>query len=87
MSDQGFNTNGQTWLRGYQTTDATGLATFTTIVPGWYSGRAIHIHFKVRTSPGATSDSIYNQTGGQTLLTLAPAGDGYSASIGIGIQA
>ena len=33
------------------------------------------------------ADDIYNQTGGQTLLTLAQAGDGYSATIGIGIQA
>jgi protocatechuate 3,4-dioxygenase beta subunit len=23
--------------------------TFTTIYPGWYTGRAVHIHFKVRT--------------------------------------
>jgi protocatechuate 3,4-dioxygenase beta subunit len=41
-------TVGQTWLRGFQTTDANGLASFTTIYPGWYSGRAVHIHFKVR---------------------------------------
>ena len=41
-------TVGQNWLRGYQTTDANGLVTFTTIYPGWYSGRAVHIHFKVR---------------------------------------
>jgi protocatechuate 3,4-dioxygenase beta subunit len=55
VTDQGFNTVGQNWLRGYQVTDANGVATFTTIYPGWYSGRAVHIHFKVRTSPGATS--------------------------------
>jgi protocatechuate 3,4-dioxygenase beta subunit len=48
-SDEAANgTQGQDWLRGYQTTDANGLATFTTIYPGWYSGRAVHIHFKVR---------------------------------------
>lgn len=35
-------------MRGYQTTDAEGKVKFTTIYPGWYSGRAIHIHFKVR---------------------------------------
>jgi hypothetical protein len=44
------NTVGQTWLRGFQTTDADGKATFTTVYPGWYSGRAVHIHFKVRSS-------------------------------------
>jgi len=41
------NTVGQTWLRGYQLTDANGEAHFTTIFPGWYSGRVCHIHFQV----------------------------------------
>lgn len=36
-------------LRGYQVTDADGMVTFRTIYPGWYPGRTIHIHFKVRT--------------------------------------
>ena len=36
-----------TYLRGIQTTDANGLATFTTIYPGWYQGRATHIHVEV----------------------------------------
>jgi len=39
---------GQNFLRGYQTTDASGMASFTTIYPGWYTGRAVHIHVKVR---------------------------------------
>lgn len=47
VTDPGFNTSEQTWLRGAQVTDANGVATFTTIYPGWYSGRAVHIHFKV----------------------------------------
>ena len=45
---QGFDTVGQKFLRGYQVTDANGLAHFTTIYPGAYPGRAVHIHFKVR---------------------------------------
>jgi protocatechuate 3,4-dioxygenase beta subunit len=36
-----------TFLRGIQLTDASGTAEFTTIYPGWYSGRAVHIHLKV----------------------------------------
>lgn len=36
------------WFRGLQTTDADGMATFDTCLPGWYSGRAVHIHFQVR---------------------------------------
>ena len=45
----GFDTTGQKFCRGYQITDETGVARFTTIYPGWYQGRAVHIHFKVRT--------------------------------------
>jgi protocatechuate 3,4-dioxygenase beta subunit len=35
------------FLRGLQITDTQGLAEFATLYPGWYSGRAIHIHLKV----------------------------------------
>ena len=37
----------QTYLRGIQTTNAGGEVTFTTIYPGWYQGRATHIHAEV----------------------------------------
>jgi len=37
----------QTYLRGIQTTDANGQVVFTTIYPGWYQGRATHIHVEV----------------------------------------
>jgi protocatechuate 3,4-dioxygenase beta subunit len=46
---------GHDFLRGYQHTDANGRATITTIYPGWYQGRAVHIHFKIRTDPAAAS--------------------------------
>lgn len=36
------------WFRGVQTTGADGKVFFDTCFPGWYSGRAIHIHFQVR---------------------------------------
>ena len=57
-TDPSFNTKGQKFLRGYQLTDATGRAAFTTIYPGWYRGRAVHIHFKIRTTAanGAVAD-------------------------------
>lgn len=51
--DPGFDTTGQKWLRGYQITDAQGVAEFTTIYPGWYSGRTVHIHFKIRLDPAS----------------------------------
>jgi protocatechuate 3,4-dioxygenase beta subunit len=47
----GVSGNTGNFLRGVQRTDANGAATITTIYPGWYSGRAVHIHFKVRTDP------------------------------------
>jgi hypothetical protein len=40
-------TAGKTYLRGVQVTDEHGVAQFRTIYPGWYQGRAIHIHMKV----------------------------------------
>jgi protocatechuate 3,4-dioxygenase beta subunit len=34
------------FLRGVQMTDSAGLVRFTTIYPGWYSGRITHVHFR-----------------------------------------
>ena len=56
------NTKGQTFLRGYQITGvdgASGQVGFTTIWPGWYSGRAIHIHVRVRTYDGSVVATNY----------------------------
>ena len=50
VQDPGGATLGKKFLRGYQTTDADGLARFTTIYPGAYRGRAVHIHFKIRSA-------------------------------------
>jgi protocatechuate 3,4-dioxygenase beta subunit len=54
-SDPSFDTKGKKFLRGYQVTDANGIVQFTTIYPGWYQGRAVHIHFKIRTDPGSNT--------------------------------
>ena len=40
--------SGETFLRGSQITAANGMVQFESIYPGWYPGRAVHIHFKVR---------------------------------------
>jgi protocatechuate 3,4-dioxygenase beta subunit len=45
------------FLRGVQLTDASGRAEFTTVYPGWYSGRAIHIHVKAHI--GGQSEEKY----------------------------
>jgi len=51
VQDAGFDTSDLKFLRGYQITDEAGKTEFTTIYPGWYSGRTVHIHFKIRTDP------------------------------------
>jgi len=50
--DMRLNTRGAKFLRGFQKTDAQGRVRFTTIYPGAYPGRAVHIHFKVRANSG-----------------------------------
>jgi protocatechuate 3,4-dioxygenase beta subunit len=59
VRDPGFNTLGQRFLRGYQITDSRGDVRFQTIYPGWYSGRTVHIHFKIRTDPGAERGLVF----------------------------
>jgi uncharacterized protein (TIGR03437 family) len=55
VSGQGNPNNlGQKFLRGYQITDSNGTVEFTTIYPGWYPGRTVHLHYKVRLLAGAT---------------------------------
>jgi protocatechuate 3,4-dioxygenase beta subunit len=56
----GFDTRGKKFLRGYQTTDANGVAEFLTIYPGWYEGRAVHIHFKIRNDPASRRAQEFN---------------------------
>lgn len=53
VRDPRFDSTGKKFLRGYQVADAAGAVAFTTIYPGWYQGRAVHIHFKVRSAPAA----------------------------------
>lgn len=57
-TEVGFQTTGLKFLRGYQMSDAGGQARFTTIYPGWYPGRTVHVHFKIRApkSPGGSLD-------------------------------
>jgi protocatechuate 3,4-dioxygenase beta subunit len=54
VRDADFDTRGKKFLRGYQATNANGIAEFLTIYPGWYAGRAVHIHFKIRTDAASS---------------------------------
>jgi uncharacterized protein (TIGR03437 family) len=88
------NTTGQKFLRGYQLTDANGQARFLTIYPGWYAGRTIHIHVRVRTYNGSTEltnyttqiffdDSITNTVLQNSAYSRATSRDTTNASDGI----
>lgn len=47
-----LKTQGKKFLRGNQITDSKGMVQFTTIYPGWYTGRTAHIHVSLRTFSG-----------------------------------
>lgn len=57
--DENFDTRGKKFLRGYQVTDTAGAVRFRTIYPGWYQGRAVHVHFKVRTKAQSGRDAEF----------------------------
>jgi protocatechuate 3,4-dioxygenase beta subunit len=84
VQDPSFNTVGRKFLRGYQVTDERGAARFTTIYPGWYQGRAVHFHFKLRSAPAAnpgfefTSQLYFPDSLNDTVFTRQP----YAAKAG-----
>jgi protocatechuate 3,4-dioxygenase beta subunit len=70
-AQQGYDGRSETYLRGIQTTDANGRVTFTTVYPGWYQGRATHIHVEVTMNgrslkvtqiafPDSTTSAVYS---------------------------
>jgi len=73
------STKGSRFLRGYQTTDANGKAAFTTIWPGWYQGRAVHVHFKIRATAANgqvsdfTSQLFFDETLNDQIFAQAPS--------------
>jgi protocatechuate 3,4-dioxygenase beta subunit len=78
VRDRDVSTIGQKFLRGYQRTDASGQAVFTTIYPGWYRGRTVHLHFKVRVDGAAsrarefTSQIYFDDALTDRVLSLHP---------------
>ncbi|WP_326737294.1 intradiol ring-cleavage dioxygenase [Streptomyces sp. NBC_01022] len=59
-------TDDERYLRGTRLTDKHGYVEFKTIFPGWYQGRAVHIHTKVHVG-GKMTDAGYE--GGHTCHT------------------
>lgn len=58
------------FLRGRQTTDSSGEVKFTSIFPGWYSGRATHIHVHV-----------YDASGNSMLITQISFPEGTDSAV------
>ena len=58
-----------TYLRGIQLTNSKGKVEFYTEYPGYYSGRATHIHMKVRFGGKKTSSGSIYYWGGHTSHT------------------
>lgn len=74
------------WLRGWQMTNANGEAMFTTIYPGWYTGRATHIHVEafynnqmIRISQFAFDESVSN-----TVHVVSPYTKGINTTTNMG---
>jgi len=77
--EQSEGSVGRTDLRGYQLTDQSGAVQFRTIYPGWYPGRTVHIHFKIRTFTGSgatasdfTSQLYFDETTTDAVFASAP---------------
>lgn len=68
----------ETWLRGVQVADANGQVTFTSIVPGCYTGRWPHIHFEVYPSIDDITDASNAIATSQLALPEAPLTDVYA---------
>lgn len=76
------------FLRGRQTTDANGKVSFISIFPGWYPGRATHIHLEVLNSSGTSlrvtqiafpkeiCDTVYSTTNYNGTADTLNANDG-----------
>ncbi|MBX2921118.1 MAG: intradiol ring-cleavage dioxygenase [Chitinophagaceae bacterium] len=67
------------FLRGRQVTDGNGLVTFTTIFPGWYQGRATHIHVHIYNSSGTSlkvTQIAFPEGTGSALLEVNGYGKG-----------
>jgi protocatechuate 3,4-dioxygenase beta subunit len=82
-----YTATDQNYLRGVQPTDASGVATFTSIFPACYSGRMPHIHVEVYRSETTASSYTNKLKTTQIALpvdvceTVYTTADGYSASV------
>ncbi|WEK69390.1 MAG: intradiol ring-cleavage dioxygenase [Candidatus Chryseobacterium colombiense] len=83
-SMQSANYTSVHFLRGRQTTDANGQVSFTSIFPGWYSGRATHIHVHIYNTSGQSLlvTQIAFPEGSDSAVALVAASTGYKGMSG-----
>ena len=83
-----YSEQGHPFLRGVQTTDRDGIAEFTTIYPGWYSGRTVHIHAKVHldSSTVLTTQVFFDDAVTDEVFAAAPY-DAYVGTISFDVAA
>ena len=60
-----------TFLRGVQFTDSDGRVSFRTIFPGWYAGRATHLHVRVHEGRGGEESTSESTSGGSSTSVLS----------------
>jgi len=88
---QTTNYTAVSFLRGRQTTDLNGQVGFKTIFPGWYTGRATHIHVHIYTATGTSllvtqiafpegTNSAVNQVNGSTENGYTKGMSGYTTN-------
>jgi protocatechuate 3,4-dioxygenase beta subunit len=65
---------GTTFCRGVQVADDLGIVDFQTLYPGWYEGRAVHIHPRVHVDGGEvlTSQIYFSDAYTESVYTVAP---------------
>jgi protocatechuate 3,4-dioxygenase beta subunit len=73
-------TDDKRYLRGAQVTNSDGIVEFTTVWPGWYRGRTIHIHAMVHFSNERvlTTQMMFDEDLNSKIMAMAP----YSARTG-----
>jgi protocatechuate 3,4-dioxygenase beta subunit len=67
-------TDDKRYLRGAQVTNADGIVEFTTIWPGWYRGRTVHIHAMVHIADQRvlTTQTMFDEELNDAVFTKAP---------------
>lgn len=68
---------GDRFCRGLQFADCDGRVRFRTIFPGWYAGRATHVHFQVYLTDGGRLASTSQFTFPEALVRAVQATHGY----------